>query len=87
MMKKVTNGEKEVKVSSGSVVGQIKEREREIQQKLDNLITLYLDGDIPKKVILLKRTSFWNKKYLSPTKLILPREERNTGSNPCGNGF
>ena len=47
--------EKEENVSSGSVVERIRGNERETQEKLDNLITLYLDGDIPKANYLAKK--------------------------------
>src|SRR3989344_2826255 len=82
MMKKSDEWEKEVKVSSGSVVGQIKEREREIQQKLDNLITLYLDGDIPKESYLAKKDELLKQKVSLANKIDSAREERNNWVEP-----
>ena len=82
MMKKSDEWEKEVKVSSGSVVGQIKEREREIQQKLDNLITLYLDGDIPKESYLAKKDELLRQKVSLAGKIDSARQERNNWVEP-----
>ena len=82
MMKKSDEWEKEVKVSSGSVVGQIKEREREIQQKLDNLITLYLDGDIPKESYLAKKDELLKQKVSLANKIDSAREERKNWIEP-----
>ena len=82
MTKKTDEWEKEVKVSSGSVVGQIKEREREIQQKLDNLITLYLDGDVPKESYLAKKDELLKQKVSLANKIDSAREERNNWVEP-----
>src|SRR3989344_847224 len=54
--------EKEENVSSGSLVERIRGNERETQEKLDNLITLYLDGDIPKVNYLAKKDELLLKK-------------------------
>ena len=82
MMKKTDEWEKEIKTSSGNVVGQIKEREREIQQKLDSLITLYLDGDIPKENYLAKKDELLKQKVSLANKIGFAREERNNWVEP-----
>ena len=86
MLKQTDAWEKEEKFSSGSNLGQIKERERETQQKLDDLITLYLDGDIPKENYLAKKDELLLKK-VSLTEKIDSDIREIIGSNPCGNGF
>ncbi len=82
MTQKTDEWEKEVKVSSGSAVGQIKNREREIQQKLDRLITLYLDGDIPKESYLAKKDELLKEKVSLARKIDSARGERNNWVEP-----
>ncbi len=82
MTKQTDEWEKEVKVSSGSAVGQMREREREIQQKLDNLITLFLDGDIPKANYLAKKDELLKQKVSLAHKMDSAREERNIWIEP-----
>jgi len=82
MLKQTDTWEKEEKFSSGSNVGQIKEREREIQQKLDNLITIYLDGDIPKENYLAKKDELLLQKISLTEKIDSARHERNNWVEP-----
>ncbi len=82
MMRKTDEWQKEVKVSSGSRVEQIKEDEREIQQKLDNLITLYLDGNVPKESYLAKKDELLQKKVSLTVKIDSARHERNNWVEP-----
>jgi len=82
MLKQVDIWEKEEKVSSGSNVGQIKDNARDIQQKLNNLITLYLDGDIPKENYLAKKDELLHKKVSLAEKIDSARHERNNWVEP-----
>src|SRR3989344_6066887 len=62
MFEQVDAWEKGEKTSSGSFVGRIKESERETQEKLDKLVALYLDGDIPKEQYLKKKNLLLDQK-------------------------
>ena len=82
MLRQADIWEKEEKVSSGSDVGRIKESEQEIQQKLDSLITLYLDGEIPKENYLAKKDEFLHKKVSLTEKINSARHKRNNWNEP-----
>ena len=82
MTKKTDEWEKEENVSSGSVVERIKGNERETQEKLDNLITLYLDGDIPKANYLAKKDELLLKKVSLAHKMDSARQERKNWVEP-----
>ena len=82
MMKKTDEWGKETKVSSESFVGQIKENEQETQNKLDNLVTLFLDGDIPREQYLKKKNDLLVQKVSLAHKLDSAREERNNWVEP-----
>ena len=82
MEEKTDEWEKEVKISSGSYVGQIKDNERETQKKLDNLITIYLDGDIPKENYLAKKNKLLKQKVSLAQKMDSARVERNNWVEP-----
>ena len=82
MSEKTDEWEKEGKSSSGSLLGQIKEDERAIQQKLDSLITLYLDGDVPKETYLAKKDELLKKKISLSNKVDAARQERNNWIEP-----
>ena len=82
MEEKTDEWEKEVKISSGSYVGRIKGNEREIQKKLDNLITIYLDGDIPKENYLTKKNELLKQKVSLAQKIDSARMERNNWVEP-----
>ena len=82
MEEKTDQWEKEVKISSGSYVGQIKDNERETQKKLDNLITIYLDGDIPKENYLVKKNELLKQKVSLAEILDSTRVERNNWVEP-----
>ncbi len=82
MEEKTNEWEKEAKVSSGSYVGRIKDNEREIQKKLDNLITIYLDGDIPKENYLAKKNELLKQKVSLAQKIDSARVERNNWVEP-----
>ena len=82
MEEKTNEWEKEVKISSGSYVGQIKETERETQKKLDNLITIYLDGNIPKENYLMKKNELLKQKVSLAQQMDSARVERNNWVEP-----
>jgi site-specific DNA recombinase len=82
MLKQTDTWEKEEKFSSGSNLGQIKDNARDIQYKLDNLITLYLDGDIPKENYLAKKDELLHKKVSLAEKIDSARQERNNWVEP-----
>ena len=82
MMKQTDIWDKEEKVSSGSDIGRIKDSERDIQQKLDSLITLYLDGDIPKENYLVKKNELLHQKVSLTEKIDSARHNRNNWVEP-----
>jgi DNA invertase Pin-like site-specific DNA recombinase len=82
MSEKIDEMEKETKISSGSYVGRIKDNERETQKKLDDLITLYLDGDIPKENYLTKKNDLLRQKVSLAHKMDSARVERNNWVEP-----
>ena len=82
MVKKTDEWEKEENVSSGSVVERIKDNEREVQEKLDNLVTLYLDGDIPKTNYLTKKNELLLQKVSLAHKIDSARQERKNWVEP-----
>ena len=82
MLKQTNTWEKEEKFSSGSNLGQIKEDEQETQQKLDDLITLYLDGDIPKENYLAKKDELLLKRVSLTEKIDSARHQRNNWVEP-----
>ena len=82
MLEKTDEWEKNEKVSSRSIVGQIKENERETQEKLDALVSLYLDGDIPKEQYLKKKDELMRQKVSLAEKLESARAERNNWVEP-----
>ena len=82
MTRKTDEWEKEENVSSGSVVERIRGNERETQEKLDNLITLYLDGDIPKANYLAKKDELLLQKVSLAHKMDSARQERKNWVEP-----
>ena len=82
MSEKIDEMEKETKVSSGSYIGRIKDNERETQKKLDDLITLYLDGDIPKENYLTKKNDLLRQKVSLAHKMDSARVDRNNRVEP-----
>ncbi len=82
MEEKTNEWEKETKISSESYVGRIKYNEREIQKKLDNLITMYLDGHIPKENYLTKKNELLKQKVSLAYKIDSARTERNNWVEP-----
>src|SRR3989338_7829469 len=62
MLEKTDEWEKDEKSSSGTLLVQIKEHERETEQKLGGLVSLYLDGDIPKENYLAKKNELLKEK-------------------------
>ena len=82
MMRMTDSWEKEEYLSSGSAVEQVRTRERETQEKLDNLVTLYLDGDIPKTNYLAKKNELLLQKVSLAHKLDSARQERKNWVEP-----
>ncbi|MGB2580302.1 MAG: zinc ribbon domain-containing protein, partial [Minisyncoccia bacterium] len=82
MTRKTDAWEKEENLSSGSAVEQVRTRERETQEKLDNLVTLYLDGDIPKLNYLAKKNELLLQKVSLAKKLDSARQERKNWVEP-----
>jgi hypothetical protein len=66
--KKNGKWEKEENLSSGSIVERIKGNEQERKNKFDNLVTLYLYGDIPTEQYLKKKNDLLQQKRLLLTK-------------------
>ena len=82
MLRKTDEWNNEVKVSSGSLLGRIKDNERETQKKLDDLVSLYLDGDIPKENYLTKKNDLLRQKVSLAHKMDSARVERNNWVEP-----
>ncbi len=82
MMKQTDEWDKEEKVSSGSQLGRIKENERETEQKLDELVSLYLDGDIPRENYIFKKNELLRQKMSLVEKLNSARANRKNWVEP-----
>ena len=82
MLSKTEEWDKEEKHSSGSQLGRIKENERETEQKLDELVSLYLDGDIPKENYILKKNELLKQKVSLAQKMDSARAERKNWVEP-----
>ena len=82
MLRKTDEWNNEVKVSSGSLLEQIKKNERETEQKLDELVTLYLDGDIPKENYLSKKNELLKQKVSLTQRKESARAERKNWVEP-----
>jgi hypothetical protein len=82
MLRKTDEWNKEEKVSSGSLLGQMKDNERETEQKLDELVSLYLDGDIPKENYLSKKNELLKQKVSLTQRKESARAERKNWVEP-----
>ncbi len=82
MLSKVDEWDKSEKSSSGSMLGRIKENERETEQKLDELVSLYLDGDIPKENYILKKNELLKQKVSLAQKMDSARAEKKNWVEP-----
>src|SRR3990172_13358187 len=60
----------------------LKEYERETEQKLSELVSLYLDGDIPKENYLAKKNELLKEKVSLNEKLKSARAERKNWVEP-----
>ena len=82
MLKKTDEWEKEEKHSSGSQLGRIKDNERETEQKLGELVSLYLDGDIPKENYIFKKNELLKQKVSLAQKMDSARADRKNWVEP-----
>jgi site-specific DNA recombinase len=82
MLRKTDDWNREEKVSSGSELGRIKDIERETEQKLDELVSLYLDGDIPKENYLSKKNELLKQKVSLAQKMDTARTPRKNWVEP-----
>ena len=82
MTRKTDEWKKETKVSSVSLLGQIRDDREETQEKLDKLVTLFLDGDIPKEQYLKKKNDLLVQKVSLSNKLDSARDDRNNWVEP-----
>ena len=82
MLSKVDEWDKSEKTSSGSLLGRIKDNERETEQKLDELVSLYLDGDIPKENYLIKKNKLLKQKVSLAQKMDSARAEKKNWVEP-----
>ncbi len=62
MLKQVEAWEKEEVHSSQSFVQNLREKQKETQEKLDKLVSAYIDGDIPKENYLVKKEKLLKQK-------------------------
>jgi len=82
MTKQTDEWEKDEKSSSGTLLAELKEYERETEQKLGGLVSLYLDGDIPKENYLAKKNELLKEKVSLNEKLKSARAERKNWVEP-----
>ena len=82
MTKQTDEWEKDEKSSSGTLLVQLKEYERETEQKLSELVNLYPDGDIPKENYLAKKNELLKEKVSLNEKLKSARAERKNWVEP-----
>ena len=82
MLRKVEEWDKSEKSSSGSMLGRMKDTERETEQKLDELVSLYLDGDIPKENYILKKNELLKQKVSLAQKMDSARAEKKNWVEP-----
>ena len=82
MLRKTDEWNREEKISSGSLLGQMKDNERETEQKLDELVSLYLDGDIPKENYLSKKNELLKQKVSLTQKMESARAEKKNWVEP-----
>ena len=82
MLNKTDEWDKSEKSSSGSILGRMKDNERETEQKLDELVSLYLDGDIPKENYLIKKNELLKQKVSLAQKIDSARAERKNWVEP-----
>ena len=82
MMKQTDEWEKDEKSSSGTLLAELKEYERDTEQKLGELVSLYLDGDIPKENYLAKKNELLKEKVSLNEKLSSARAERKNWVEP-----
>ena len=82
MTKQTDEWEKDEKSSSGTLLAELKEYERETEQKLGGLVSLYLDGDIPKENYLAKKNELLKEKVSLNEKLSSARAERKNWVEP-----
>ncbi len=73
---------KQEKISSGNQLGRIKNNERETEQKLDELVSLYLDGDIPKENYIFKKNELLKQKVSLAQKMDSARADRKNWVEP-----
>ncbi len=82
MLEQVEQWDREEKVSSGSHVERLKTSEREAQAQLAKLVTLYLDGDIPKENYLTKKEELLTSQVTLTHQLSAARHERKEWVEP-----
>ena len=82
MLSKVYEWDKSEKSSSGSLLGRMKDFERETEEKLDELVSLYLDGDIPKENYLVKKNELLKQKVSLAQKMDSARAEKKNWVEP-----
>lgn len=83
-LRKVDEREKEEIQSSQTFVQNLERKIRENQEKLDKLVSAYIDGDIPKESYLkIKEELMKEKLLLNQQKQDFEQKER-IGLNPCG---
>jgi hypothetical protein len=69
MLKKVEEWEKQEKNSSQSFVQNLKSKLGEAEQKLDKLVSAYIDADIPKEIYLKKKDELMSERAMLTSQL------------------
>ncbi len=82
MLRMVEKWDAEEKQSSGSQLGQLRESEQSAKQKIATLVSLYLDGDIPKEHYLAKKDELLRAKVAVVEKLSAARAGRKNWIEP-----
>ena len=82
MLRIVDMWEREENESSGSLLEQWRKEEREAQVKIDKLVGLYLDGDIPREHYLAKKDELLRTKIAFSQKMTTVRAGRKNWIEP-----
>ena len=87
MEKKIDEWENENISARGSVAQNLKDKIRENQEKLDKLVSIYLDGDIEREIYLERKDILMREKASLLESERDFGQQRKIGSNPCGVSF
>lgn len=87
MLVQVKEWERENKSASESEIRRLEAEKEASEARMQKLVSLYLDDDIPKETYLKKKTILCAHRLRSKKSPAPPKAEKNIRSNPCGSGF